>query len=167
MFSNITRYSSIFIVWNSEKFTYKQWLHADLFIHHFYIFFKSSIYRAAFRFAPSQWETVLLCSDVSPWLGASWNKHWLTYLCRIDSQQERFQSNTVSQVNSQERPGLVSGLDIGTCLFIAINCMNGWICCAVGIPPCRFVEGKVICLFTVYYIKESFLRVWHLIFPKH
>ena len=28
-------------------------------------------YRADFRFAPSQWETALLCNDVSHWLGAS------------------------------------------------------------------------------------------------
>ena len=27
--------------------------------------------RADFRFAPSQWETALLCNDVSHWLGAS------------------------------------------------------------------------------------------------
>ena len=30
-----------------------------------------SIYRADSRFAPSQWETALLCNDVSHWLGAS------------------------------------------------------------------------------------------------
>ena len=29
------------------------------------------LYRADSRFAPSQWETVLLCNDVSHWLGAS------------------------------------------------------------------------------------------------
>ena len=28
-------------------------------------------YRADSRFAPSQWETALLCNDVSDWLGAS------------------------------------------------------------------------------------------------
>ena len=28
-------------------------------------------YRAASRFAPSQWETALLCDDASHWLGAS------------------------------------------------------------------------------------------------
>ena len=28
-------------------------------------------YRADFMFAPSQWETALLCNDVSHWLGAS------------------------------------------------------------------------------------------------
>ena len=30
-----------------------------------------SYYRADSRFAPSQWETALLCNDVSHWLGAS------------------------------------------------------------------------------------------------
>ena len=29
------------------------------------------LFRADFRFAPSQWETALLCNDVSYWLGAS------------------------------------------------------------------------------------------------
>ena len=29
------------------------------------------IYRADSRFVPSQWETTLLCNDVSHWLGAS------------------------------------------------------------------------------------------------
>ena len=29
------------------------------------------IYRADSRYAPSQWETVLLCNDVSHWLGAN------------------------------------------------------------------------------------------------
>ena len=39
-------------------------------------------YRADSRFAPSQWETALLCNDVSHWLGASLEsalsiyKHW-------------------------------------------------------------------------------------------
>ena len=28
------------------------------------------VYRADSRFAPSQWETALLCNDVSHWLGA-------------------------------------------------------------------------------------------------
>ena len=31
----------------------------------------SACFRADFRFAPSQWETALLCNDVSHWLGAS------------------------------------------------------------------------------------------------
>ena len=45
-------------------------------------------YRADSRFAPSQWETVLLCNDVSHWLGAilesvlwylsAYNSQWLT-----------------------------------------------------------------------------------------
>ena len=30
-----------------------------------------TVYRADSRFAPSQWETALLCNDVSNWLGAS------------------------------------------------------------------------------------------------
>ena len=30
-----------------------------------------SVYRADSRFAPSQWETALLCNDISHWLGAS------------------------------------------------------------------------------------------------
>ena len=30
-----------------------------------------TVYRADSRFAPSQWETALLCNDVSQWLGAS------------------------------------------------------------------------------------------------
>ena len=31
----------------------------------------NTIYRADFRFAPSQWETALLYNDASHWLGAS------------------------------------------------------------------------------------------------
>ena len=31
----------------------------------------ATLYRAVSRFAPSQWETVLLCGDVSHWLGAN------------------------------------------------------------------------------------------------
>ena len=33
--------------------------------------FESSNIRAASRFAPSQWETALLCNDISRWLGAN------------------------------------------------------------------------------------------------
>ena len=32
---------------------------------------QDAIYRADSRFAPSQWETALLCNDVSHWLGAN------------------------------------------------------------------------------------------------
>ena len=32
---------------------------------------KNGIFRADSRFAPNQWETALLCNDVSNWLGAS------------------------------------------------------------------------------------------------
>ena len=32
--------------------------------------------RADSRFAPSQWETALLCNDVSHWLGASLDQPW-------------------------------------------------------------------------------------------
>ena len=28
-------------------------------------------FRADYRFAPSQWETALLCNDISHWLGAN------------------------------------------------------------------------------------------------
>ena len=38
-----------------------------------------SNYRADSRFAPSQWETALLCNDVSHWLGASLESH-LNYI---------------------------------------------------------------------------------------
>ena len=31
----------------------------------------ASLFKDDSRFAPSQWETVLLCNDVSHWLGAS------------------------------------------------------------------------------------------------
>ena len=31
----------------------------------------AGLYRSDFRFAPSQWETALLCNDVSRWLGAN------------------------------------------------------------------------------------------------
>ena len=56
---------------------------------------RSQIYilRADSRFAPSQWETVLLCNDISHWLGASlkwaliltemwcwkWNHEWTAF----------------------------------------------------------------------------------------
>ena len=35
--------------------------------HHYYVLFS----RADSRFAPSQWETALLCNDISHWLGAN------------------------------------------------------------------------------------------------
>ena len=35
------------------------------------LFYTNCLYRADSRFAPSQWETVLLCNHVSHWLGAS------------------------------------------------------------------------------------------------
>ena len=47
--------------------------------------------RADSRFAPSQWETALLCNDVSHWLGASIASalvsivYWVAPLCRADS----------------------------------------------------------------------------------
>ena len=34
--------------------------------------------RADSRFAPSQWETALLCNDISHWLGASLESAWMT-----------------------------------------------------------------------------------------
>ena len=36
----------------------------------------SDIYKADFRFAPSQWETALLCNHVSHWLGVSLERNW-------------------------------------------------------------------------------------------
>ena len=39
-----------------------------------------SLTRAGSRFAPSQWETVLLCNDVSHWLGANLKSALLTPL---------------------------------------------------------------------------------------
>ena len=39
---------------------------------------KKCVHRADSRFAPSQWETVLLCTDVSHWLGARQNQPWCT-----------------------------------------------------------------------------------------
>ena len=45
-----------------------------------------AVHRADFRFAPSQWEAVLLCNDVSRWLGASLESTLSTYsvLCYGD-----------------------------------------------------------------------------------
>ena len=40
------------------------------------------IYWADSRFAPSQWETVLLCNDVSHWLGASLESALRIYVIR-------------------------------------------------------------------------------------
>ena len=41
-------------------------------------------FRADSRFAPSQWETALLCNEVSHWLGASPESAlWLIYFCRL------------------------------------------------------------------------------------
>ena len=41
-------------------------------------------YKADSRFAPSQWETALLCNDVSHWLGAN-PESALCYICNISS----------------------------------------------------------------------------------
>ena len=37
------------------------------------------------RFAPSQWETALLCNDVAHWLGANLESvlHMLNYWCKL------------------------------------------------------------------------------------
>ena len=43
------------------------------------------INRADFRFAPSQWETALLCNDVSHWLGASLESALITSMWPSDS----------------------------------------------------------------------------------
>ena len=40
------------------------------------------IYRADSRFAPSQWETTLLCNDVSHWLGTSIESAIYIYIYR-------------------------------------------------------------------------------------
>ena len=50
-------------------------------------------------FAPSQWETVLLCNDVFHWLGAS-QESALNYLTKIIYQSLRIYSTTFSEVNS-------------------------------------------------------------------
>ena len=50
--------------WNSQRF-----YHVDI-IGKLYLWFIYSI-MADSKFAPSQWETVLLCNDVSHWLGAN------------------------------------------------------------------------------------------------
>ena len=41
-------------------------------------------YRADSRFAPSQWETALLCNDVSHWLGTSLESALLIYMDAIE-----------------------------------------------------------------------------------
>ena len=46
--------------------------------------------RADFRFAPSQWETALLCNDVSDWLGASIK----SALIMISSRQNKTKDKT-------------------------------------------------------------------------
>ena len=44
------------------------------------------IYKADSKFAPSQWETALLCKDVSHWLGASLESTLIYNLCVVCSQ---------------------------------------------------------------------------------
>ena len=36
-----------------------------------FVYIPEHIHRAGYRFEPSQWETALLCNDVSHWLGAN------------------------------------------------------------------------------------------------
>ena len=52
-------------------------------------------YRVDSRFVPSQWETALLCNDVSHWLGTSLESapHYVLYLqCKNDSLNDRMTS---------------------------------------------------------------------------
>ena len=81
--------------------------------------------RADFRFAPSQWETVLLCNNVSHWLGANLE----SALCK-----------TVS--------GYVTNM-ASYCLMLPIVCRIIWICireylsCNTSLVSCNALWGHV------------------------
>ena len=47
------------------------YLHTYYIISNVFIQFAQCTYRTDYRFTPSQWETALLCNDVSHWLSAS------------------------------------------------------------------------------------------------
>ena len=55
----------------------KSWVHMNL----IYIDYIDGLTRADSRFAPSQWETALLCNNVSHWLGANLESALLTQEC--------------------------------------------------------------------------------------
>ena len=63
------------MAWKYSKInvTYGSYMYYDtIFGTYTYIYHCLSMYhRVESRFAPSQWETALLCNDVSHWLGAS------------------------------------------------------------------------------------------------
>ena len=58
--------SLIYIHWN---FLYYNWYLRIIVYQNRNIFMQENAVRADSRFAPSQWETPLLCNDVSHWLG--------------------------------------------------------------------------------------------------
>ena len=52
------------------------------------------------RFAPSQWETALLCNDVSHWLGANLESALLSFRCMDMVSQDIFCDNRAIMKNS-------------------------------------------------------------------
>ena len=60
-------YCNVFPCWLGEC---PKWS-LDMMIYGPKVFYLWYTFRADFRFAPNQWETVLLCNDVSRWLGTS------------------------------------------------------------------------------------------------
>ena len=68
-------------------------------------FFPTSIMAASW-FAPSQWETVLLCNDVSHWLGASLESALLAYLYFIPLMKMYYAISSKCQWNSLVHPSI-------------------------------------------------------------
>ena len=68
-------------------------------------------HRADSRFAPSQWETALLCNDVSHWSGA--NIESALYTCRVFDGQYTYETGIIScmhPANERRRYNVTSSL---------------------------------------------------------
>ena len=82
--------------------------------------------RADSRFVPSQWETTLLCNDISHWLGASLKSGLLHLLASSDC----FRSNTHKARNIQVRGAFQKGswaLKSNFHLWIKCTSFNAWV----------------------------------------
>ena len=86
------------------------------------------LYRADSRFAPSQWETALLCNDVSRWLGASL-KSARIYAFPFQNLCASFSTHTYLAVHSMHtKTCSIVWIGVDKCFYC-----NSWCSCRIYI----------------------------------
>ena len=96
-------------------------------------------YRADSRFAPNQWETVLLCNDVSHWLGAGLESALQWETVTVKKSMDSFNLSGVSYLRTNFPDSKVHGANMGPTWVLSaldgphVGPMN--LAIRVGSPP--------------------------------